>query len=153
MFSRKIEVISSRIKKLDKINKFSSYINKKVYSKSGELLGDVADVMMKEDCMVGVMIRGRRLFIGKEFFKSYINDAIMLKIEPVTNLIGKQIFDSKGKRVGKIVEVMRKGTGNSYYELRVKKNIYTRSIYIPKKAIAIAKKTVILKKPWVGKKK
>ena len=77
----------------------------------------------------------------------------MLKIEPVTNLIGRQVFDSKGKRVGKVVEVIRKGTGNVYSELRVKKNIYSWSKHIPKKDIAVAKKSIILKKPWSEKKK
>ena len=45
-----------------------------------------------------------------------------------------------------------KGPGNVYSELRVKKNIYSRSVFIPKKDIKIAKKNVILKKPWAKKK-
>jgi sporulation protein YlmC with PRC-barrel domain len=151
MFSRKIEVISSKTKKLEGTNTFSSYIGKKVYSKSGILLGAVRDVIMKNDIMLGVLVK--RVFIGKEFFKSYTADAIMLRIDPVTNLVGKQVFDSTGKRVGKVVELKRKGTGNSYTELRVKKNLYSKSIFIPKKDIKIAKKNVILKKPWQEKKK
>lgn len=153
MFSRKIEVISSKTKKLEHTNSFSSYIGKKAYSKSGELIGKVDDVIMKDDVMKGILIKNKKVFIGKEFFKYYTKEAIMLKIEPVTNLIGKQVFDSKGKRVGKVMEVIRKGTGNVYSELRVKKNIYSWSKHIPKKDIAVAKKSIILKKPWVEKKK
>jgi sporulation protein YlmC with PRC-barrel domain len=151
MFSSKTEIVSSRTKKLEGTNSFSSYIGKKVYSKSGEMIGTVKDVIMKNDIMLGVLVH--RVFIGKEFFKSYTADAIMLKIDPVTNLLGKQVYDSAGDRVGKVVELNRKSTGNSFYELRVKKNIYSRSVFINKKDIEIAKKNVILKKPWQDKKK
>jgi len=151
MFSKKIEVISTKTKKLEGTNSFSSYIGKKVYSKSGELVGSVKDVVMKNDIMLGVIVK--KIFIGKEFFKSYTEDAIMLGIDLITNLLGKQVFDSTGKRIGKVVELKRRGTGNSYNELRVKKNIYSRSAFINKKDIKIAKKNVILKKPWQEKKK
>ena len=151
MFGSKIQIVSSRTKKLEGTNSFSSYIGKQVYSKSGEMIGVVKDIIMKNDIMLGVIVH--KVFIGKEFFKSYTADAIMLKIDPVTNLIGKHVYDSAGDRVGKVVELKRKGTGNSFNELRVKRNIYTRSIFINKKDIQIAKKNVILKRPWQEKKK
>ncbi|HJX50323.1 MAG TPA: PRC-barrel domain-containing protein [Candidatus Nanoarchaeia archaeon] len=153
MFERKIEVLSSRTKKLEGTGKFSSYIGKRVYSKTGELVGSVYDIIIKKDCMIGVLYKkNSRVFIGKEFFKSDTADAIMLKIDPVTDLIGKQVYDSTGKRIGKVVELKRKSTANSYEELRVKKAFYLSSVFIPKKLIAVAKKNIILKEPW-GKKK
>jgi len=153
LFTRRVEILSSRTKKLESTKKFSSYIGKNVYSKSGELVGKVYDVIMKNDNMVGVIYKGAsRVFIGKEFFKSDTDDAIMLKIEPVTGLIGKHVYDSTGKIIGKVVELKRKSTANSFDELRVKKAFYSMSVHIPKKFIAVAKKNIILSKPWEEKK-
>jgi len=153
MFETKIDIVSSRTKKIENTGRYSSYMGKKVYSKTGELVGSVYDIVIKNDCMAGVLYKGNsRVFMGKEFFKSDTADAIMLKIEPVTGLIGKQVFDSTGKRVGKVVELKRKSTANSYEELRVKKAFYLSSVFIPKKLIAVAKKNIILREPWQKKK-
>lgn len=149
MFSKKIEVVSSKTKKLEKTKNFCSYINKKVYSKKGMFVGKVSDVIMKDYLMVGVLVNAnKKIFIGKEFFKSDSESAIMLKIDPVTEIIGKTVYDSTGKRLGKVVGLKRKGTGNSYSELLVKKAIYSRSFSISKKEVEIAKKSVILNKEY-----
>ena len=104
---------------------------------------------MKENNLVGVLIKSnQKVFIGKEFFKSDTDDAIMLKIDPVVGLIGKQVYDSTGKRLGKVVGVKRKGTGNSYSEILVKKAFYRKAFSIPKNEIEIAKKNVILNKEY-----
>lgn len=149
MFKRKIEVVSSKTKKLDKTRKFSSYLGKSVYSKRGMFVGKVLDVIMKGDSMIGVLVKANKIiFIGKEFFKSDTENAIMLKIDPVTEIIGKTVYDSSGKRLGKVVGLKRKTTGNTYSELLVKKAIYRKAFSIPKKEVEIAKKNVILNKEY-----
>ena len=72
----------------------------------------------------------------------------MLKIEPVTNLIGKQVFDAVGKRIGSVSDVKRKTKSNNYTDLIVKKAIYRKAIAVPKKDIDVAKKNIILKKEY-----
>lgn len=152
MFETKIEAVSNKAVNIDELGKFSSYIGKKVYSKTGELVGKVYDIVIKNDCMVGVLYkRDLNIFIGKEFFKSDNDDAIMLSIDPVTGLIGKKVYDSTGKYVGKVVELKRKKNSNNYDELRVKKSFFFKSVYIPKEKIAVAKKNIILKGPWEQK--
>ncbi|RLG11929.1 hypothetical protein DRN73_04030 [Candidatus Pacearchaeota archaeon] len=149
MFNKKIEVISTKTKKIEEGERISFYIGKAVYSKTGELLGKVYDVILENDCVVGILIKSnKKIFIGKEFFNGNVKDVIVLKIEPFTSLIGKQIFDSTGKRIGRVVNVERKTTSNNYENLIVKKSIYRRSFKIPKKEIAIAKENIILKREY-----
>jgi len=113
MFGKPTEIISREIKDISNIELSSQHIGKKVYSKSGEFVGKVYDVAMKNRCFTGLMVSGaRNVFIDKDFFESDADGVIMLKIEPVTNIIGKQVFDSAGKIVGKVVGLNRKN--NSY---------------------------------------
>ncbi len=148
MFKKKTKIISNRFKKIESLKKFSSYIGKKVFSKSGEYVGKVYDLLFKDDTFSGIMVDKRDVFIGKEFFRGESEKSIMLKIEPVTNLIGKQVFDTAGKRVGSISDVKRKSNSNNYMDLMVKKAIYRKAFAIPQKDIAIAKKNIILKKEY-----
>jgi len=149
MFNKKIEVISTKNNKLDDTKKISSYIGKAVYSKAGELLGKVYDVILKDDYVVGILVSSnKKMFIGKEFFEGNVKDVIVLKIEPFTSLIGKQVFDSTGKRIGKVIKIERKTTSNNYENLIIKKAIYSRSFKISKKEVAIAKENIILKKEY-----
>jgi len=147
-----VEIVSNKSINLDEMRKFSSYIGKKVFSKTGEFMGEVYDIAIKKDTIVGVFYKGNlNVFIDKEFFESDTKEAIMLKIEPVTRLIGKEVYDSTGELIGEVVELKRKGNSNSYDELRVKKGFFYKSVYIPKEKIAVAKKNIILKGPWEQK--
>lgn len=148
MFSKKIKIISSKLGKIEHLKKFSSYIDKKVYSKSGEYLGQVKDLLFRKDCFLGIMLDRKNIFIGKEFFFKESEKGIILKIEPVTSLIGKQVFDSIGKKVGTVSDIKRKTNSNSYTDLMVKKAIYRKAVSIPKKDVDIAKKNIILKKEY-----
>ena len=153
MFRKKTRVISNRFRKIDSLKKFSSYIGKIVYSKSGEHIGRIYDLLFSKDTFVGVLVKGKKdVFIGKEFFRGESDKSIILKIEPITNLIGKQVFDAIGKRVGIVKDIKRKTKSNNYTDLRIKKSIYRRSFYIPKKDIEVAKKNIILKKEYNPKK-
>jgi len=148
MFGKRVDLISRNVGDLDKTKKASSYIGKIVYSKKGEVIGRIYDVILKKGVLMGVLVRGKRkTFIGKEFFASESKEALMLKIEPVTSIIGRQVFDSLGKRIGKVSGLKRKSNTNTYNGIFVKKSIYRKAFEISKKDIDVAKKTVLLKKP------
>ena len=145
---KKVKIISSKLKKVDHLKKFSSYIGKNVYSKTGEFLGRVKDLLFKEECFLGILLDRKRLFIGKEFLGHESEKGIVLKIDPVTSLLGKQVFDAVGKRIGVVSDIKRKTNSNSYTHLMVKKAIYRRAFEIPKKDVDVAKKSIILKKAY-----
>ncbi len=103
MFNSRVDIISKSVKDVENIKKSSSYIGKEVYSKSGEFVGKVYDIAMQNQCFTGIFISGRRkVLIEKGYIASDSDGVIMLNIEPVTNLIGKQVFDSSGKMIGKL---------------------------------------------------
>ena len=154
MFKKKVDIISSKIDNLSKTERISSYLGKKVYSKSGDYLGLAYDIILKNDVMIGILIRGKRkLFVGKEFFESQSKEVIVLKIEPVTSIIGKLVYDSQGEKIGKVIGLNRKSCANVYSDIVVKKSFIRRAFEIPKEDIELAKKIVLLKKPYVLKKK
>ncbi len=149
MFNSKVELISKGIKSIDKIEVYSSYFGKNVYSKSGELVGKVYDIGMQNQCFVGIFVKGKRkVLIEKSFIASDTDGVIMLNIEPVTNLIGKQVFDSSGKMIGKVVELERKTNSNIYEGIVVKKSIFRSSFAVPKKDIESAKQNIILNRAY-----
>jgi sporulation protein YlmC with PRC-barrel domain len=154
MFKKSVDIISRKISNLERTENVSSYFGKKVYSKTGGLIGVVYDVILKKGVMIGILVRGKRkTFIGKEFFGSQSKEGIILKIEPVTSIIGKQVYDSDGKRIGKVIGLNRRSCTNAYSDILVKKSIIRRAFSIPKKDIDMAKKSVLLKKPYLHKSK
>ena len=149
MFGKKLEIISRRLKNLQKTERFSSYIRKKVFSKSGELVGKVKDITTKKDNMIGLIVNGnKKVFIGKEFFDFDSKDVIMLSINPVTSLIGKHVFDAEGRRLGYVKGLERKNNANDFESLVVKKAFYLRALKIPKEDVVVSKKNIILKKAY-----
>jgi sporulation protein YlmC with PRC-barrel domain len=149
MFKKNTEIISSKIKDLDKSINLSSYIGKKVYSKSGEIVGKISDVVIHNNCMNGVIVKGKKeLFIDKAFFEEDSEDAVMLSIDPVINMIGKQVYDSEGKKIGKVVDVERKSNANAFTNIKVKDKVYSKPIIVPKKDIDTAKDSIMLNKSY-----
>jgi sporulation protein YlmC with PRC-barrel domain len=151
MARKNAEIISTKVKNLDRLGDFSSYMGRKVFSKSGHYVGKVYDIITQNKCMVGVLVRGKlKIFIDKEYFMSDTPKAIMLSIDPVTNLLGKQVFDAIGKRIGKVSALERRGNSNVFSSLIVKKRAYSKPFVVPKKDIDTFKDNVILKKEHKG---
>ncbi len=145
----KIRILSSKLKNINTKDKVTSYFGKKVLSKSGEYVGKVYDVILQKGSIIGYLVSGKvRIFIGKESIASQSEKTIMLKIEPVTNIIGKKVFDAAGKKIGSVFDLKRKSTANTYTDLKVRQAIYKKSFLIPKKEVRVSKKNVILDKVY-----
>ncbi|MBN2111703.1 PRC-barrel domain-containing protein [Candidatus Woesearchaeota archaeon] len=149
MLKNKIRSISSGKKDPALMESARSYIGRKVVSKSGNFVGKVYDVRFSGSVFAGIVVMKKlsKVFIGKEFF-SVSRDAVMLSINPVTSLEGKQVFDADGKRMGKVTEIIRKGNSNTLEAVMVKKNLYSSAVKIPKSEISVSKKNIILKKVY-----
>jgi sporulation protein YlmC with PRC-barrel domain len=148
--NKKLEAISTKGKDPLKMESFRSYIGKEVISKSGERIGKVHDLRFSGNSVTGIVVRRRlsRLFIDKEFIAGGSGGTIMLSIDPVTMMLGKQVFDADGKKMGKVSKVLRKGSSNTLTAVMVKKRMYSRGIKIPKEDIDVSKKNLILKKVY-----
>ena len=119
-------------------------IGRRVVAKSGKTVGNVKDVLMQDYAVQGILAGG--LFIDKQYILN-TQQSIMLSIEPVTFLLGKLVYDADGKKLGKVVGIVRSGA-NDYTELEVKKNIISKPINIPKQDIETTKENILLKTVW-----
>lgn len=147
---KKIEAISTKNINPMKMDSFRAYIGKKVISKSGERVGKVHDIRFSGSKVEGIVVLKRisRLFIDQEFIAGHSDEAVMLSIDPVTMMRGKQVFDADGKKLGKVSDVVRKGNSNVMSSIIIRKRLYSRGVRIPKEDIETAKKNIILKKVY-----
>jgi len=144
----KIKIISN--KGIPKHYRLLNVVAKKVMSENGEIIGKVRDLAFDMRRVVGIYITGplglKKILIGMEYIDQIHADSVVLKINPITSLEGKIVFDKDGKKVGKVISVVRKGTANDFSELIVKKNQFSRGIHIKKGDMNVISKNIILKK-------
>lgn len=143
--AKRERILSEKVQGLDTFNRLRSILGKAVFSKSGEPVGKVIDVLTDNTRYVGVLIKSNgTIFVDKEYIKNDTQDSIILSIEPITQMIGKQVIDSEGRRLGKVMDISRSSTKNDYTAIIVKKSIISRKVSIPKKEVDVARKNIIL---------
>jgi sporulation protein YlmC with PRC-barrel domain len=144
-----IEIISPTDRNILKFASMKDYIGKKVVSKSGKTIGSVKDVLFTENGIKGIIVtRGlSKFYVDSSHFNAVSNKA-MLSIDPIILLVGKEVFDVDGRRLGKVTEVIRKNNTNDFEAIIVKKRIYSKAIEIPKSNIDVLKKNIILNKSY-----
>lgn len=146
---KQIEMLSTNFDKLDNQRHARTYLNKKVYSKDGNVVGWVKDLLFSKNTLSGFLVVGRRkLFIDKEYIGSESEKTLMLSMNPILYNIGKKVFDSDGRKVGKVVGLDRKSKANSFQSLIVKAHIFSKPFPIPKEHIEVCKENVILNRAY-----
>ncbi|MFH1771019.1 MAG: PRC-barrel domain-containing protein [archaeon] len=147
MITKKTKVLSTKITPQSSLIGARSYLGRKVFSKSGYKIGRVKDVALKNDHLVGFLVKGKKkVFVDKEYVASESENAIVLSTDPVINLIGKIVFDSQGTKVGKVIDLDRQTNANNFKALIVKKKPYSKPMLIPKDDVDIFKENIILNK-------
>ena len=98
MSLKKVEIISSEFKNTSELSELTSYVGKEVFSKSGEPIGSVKEIVVHKDKIKGAVISSKKdFYIDKEQFALNEHEVIILKIDPIFALIGKKVYDSQGK--------------------------------------------------------
>jgi sporulation protein YlmC with PRC-barrel domain len=94
-----------------------SLLGSNVYAKNGENIGflDAIFVDPEELCIKAIQVNKGLLkydhYIGSNYIEKLGPDGIILNILPLEDFIGKKVYDSKGKDVGKVVNTKKvKGT-------------------------------------------
>jgi sporulation protein YlmC with PRC-barrel domain len=94
-----------------------SLLGSNVYAKNGENIGflDAIFVDPEELCIKAIQVNKGLLkydhYIGSNYIEKLGPDGIILNILPLEEFIGKKVYDSKGKDVGKVVNTKKvKGT-------------------------------------------
>jgi len=146
----KIDIVSPRETNILKFESMKDYIGKNVVSKSGEHIGSILDVLFTNKGVHGMIVsKGffSKYYVDRTYFNT-IKEKAMLSMDPILLLVKKVVFDSDGKRLGKVVRIKRKGKTNELEALVVKKRFYSKPIEIPKSAIDVMKKNIILNKKF-----
>lgn len=128
--------------------KLKGILAKKVIADNGEIIGKVKDIAFDLNKVIGIYVAGPfglgNILIDKDYIDQMLGDSIVLKINPLTSIIGKLVFDKDGKKLGKVKEIVRNNQANDFKEIIVRKNIFTKPFYIPKKDMDVIDKNIIL---------
>lgn len=142
-----IDIISPKIRAIEGLKPASYYLGKKVYSKSGILLGRIRDIHLTGGVLAAIYVVGKRkTMIDSEFIHSDTGESVMLTIDPCTYLIGKQVFDAEGRRLGKVIDIDRTTNANTFQFLLIKRWIFSKPQPIPKSDIEVQRTNIILKR-------
>ncbi|MGM5488371.1 MAG: PRC-barrel domain-containing protein [Nanobdellota archaeon] len=143
-----IEQIANSPQNLEQEFSLKRLKGKHVLSHSGEIIGKVKDIFIKDYAVIGILItkRGRPdLFIEKLHFESFREDAVVLKIDPVPRMVGLSVLDCNGRKIGKVSRVERPDTKNAFTAICVKKNIFTKEIRFESSDVKTISQNIILK--------
>lgn len=125
---------------LDKTVSLNELIGKKVLSKGGKIIGKVAEIRVNpmnldlQGIVVGRDILRKPIYIGKSYFERLSHDSIILNVELSIFLKYKDVLDSKGKIIGQVRDIVRRGNTNEIEGLVVR-STFSKSFVIPFKAI------------------
>ncbi|MFT4312629.1 MAG: PRC-barrel domain-containing protein [Candidatus Woesearchaeota archaeon] len=121
------------------------YLHKKVLSKKGATIGRVNDIQFNENTITALVVIGvRRLIIEWSLIEKVTEDAIFLSIDPISELLNKQVIGPQGKKMGKVVDLIRVSNANTFTHLVVKQGIFQKPIDIEKEKIKVANENILL---------
>lgn len=143
---------------LDKTINLKKLIGKRVLSKGGKIIGKILEIRISpislniEGILVRRNIHKKSMYIGRSYFSRLSQEAVILNIEVSVLIKDKQVIDSKGKIIGKVKEVVRKGTRNDIKGIYVR-SLFRRKFFIPESKISYVNQSVVLKSQYNATKK
>ena len=143
---------------LDKTVNLKKLIGKRVLSKGGKIIGKILEIRVSPINLdiEGILVRGniikKSMYIGRSYFSRLSPEAVILNIEVSVLIKNKQVIDSKGRIIGRVKEVVRKGTRNDFKGVYVR-SLFSRKFFIPESEIEYVNKSVVLKPKYHATKK
>jgi sporulation protein YlmC with PRC-barrel domain len=148
-----IKEIKHKSLPLDKSVEIKNILGKKVLTKDGKNIGKIRSVRINPDQLTieGIevdtgLFRVDR-YIGKNYIKKITEQGAMLKIDPIDEIVGHEVFDSTGKSIGEIKSVKRSKKTNKLLQIIVYSDIYKDNIEIDSYYIENCGDSCILKEP------
>ena len=151
MADKDVFEIKHQSKPLDKTVEVSRILGKDVISKDGKRLGTIQAIHIHPtDLRVeGIRVRRGMLqtddYIGREYIQSLTQSGAVLKILPVKEMMGLEVFDMNGKKIGKIKAISRSKKTNSIVSFTVERGFRKKDAEFSGKDIREVGKGVILK--------
>ena len=143
---------------LEKTVNLKKLVGKSVLSKGGKIIGKVLEIRINPNNinLEGILVKGhiirKPIYIGKSYFSRLSEEAVILNIEVSVLIKDKQVIDSEGKIIGRVKEVVRKGTRNDMKGIHVS-SFFSKKFFIPESAIEYVNQSVVLKPRYNARKK
>lgn len=154
MAEKDVFEIKHKSKPLEKTVEISKILGKDVISKDGKRLGTIENVHIHPTNLTVEGIRVKRGmfamddYIGKNYIQSLTQSGAVLKILPVKDMMGLEVFDMNGKRIGKIKTITRSKKTNTIVSFTVERGFRKKDAAFSGKDIKEVGKGVILKVPF-----
>src|SRR3989344_9345731 len=133
-------------------------IGKEVLSKGFLIIGKISEIRIDPNNfnLEGIIVKGRiikkPMYIGRSYFSRLSQEAVILNIEVSVLIKGIKVINSEGKIIGRVKEVLRKGTRNDIKGIYVG-SLFRKKFLIPVSAIDHIGISVVLKKSYNERKK
>jgi sporulation protein YlmC with PRC-barrel domain len=144
---RQIRIFTPKKEKVDLSERIKEVIGKKILGKNGEVIGRVKDIVASDDAIEGILVRRKftTLFIDLEYVDDLHGESVLLKIDPAIRYIGMHVFDSEGRKIGKVTDIVQKQKTNIIESIIVKKYFFSKPLEISVIDIDVSQKNIILK--------
>lgn len=143
---------------LEKTVSLNELIGKRVLSKGGKIVGKVAEIRVNplnfnlQGIVVGRDILRKPIYIGRSYFERLSHDSVILNVELSIFLKYKDVLDSKGKTIGQVRDIIRKGTTNEIESLIVR-STFSKKFIVPFRAIKAIGNNITLHSTYNVKKR
>ena len=151
MADKDVFEIKNQSKPLEKTVEVSKILGKAVISKDGRKLGSIQSIHIHPTNLTveGIRVKRGMLqtddYIGREYIQSLTTSGAVLKILPVKEMMGLEVFDMNGKRIGKVKAINRSKKSNIITTFTVERGFRKEDAEFSGKDIKEVGKGVILK--------
>ena len=151
MAEKDVFEIKHQSKPLEKTVEVSKVIGKNVISRDGRRLGTIQAIHIHPTDLTveGIRVKRGMLqtddYIGREYIQSLTQSGAVLKILPVKEMMGLDVFDMNGRKVGKIKAISRSKKTNVVVSFTVERGFRKKDAEFSGKDIREVGKGVILK--------
>jgi len=136
---------------LQKTTETRDIIGKKVLTADGKNIGKIRSIRInpKKLTIEGIEIDTGLFkvdkYIGKNYIKLLSEQGAVLKITPVEDIVGLEVFDSTGKSVGEIKKIKRSKKTNKLLSITMSSDLFDEDIVVDAHYISNCGKSCILK--------
>ena len=131
-----------------------SFLGRRVLSRTGVPVGFVTGLYVSEKGLSAFQIlsRFRLLKIGLEGFEASgifsRRSSLLLNFEPTLLLVGRNVYDREGRKLGRVRSVERREPEDRLLALLVRKGRVGRTLRIDAQAIELSKKNILLNRSY-----
>ncbi len=143
--------IRYRSKPIEQTIDIRKALGEKDIARNGKRIGEILSIHIDPVAMTieGIKVKKglfSKDYIGRNYIRYIGEDGAILKTTPVTEYLGMPVFNSLGKKIGSVEQVIRTKKTNTMEAIIVDRGAFLRSLRIPKKNIAKITDKIILNK-------